>query len=265
MTWHRAAAGSLIACILALGSGCAETVSKAARVAAPAAVQGSVKTARDPTTHDTIADMISDPRIRGATAQMAQAVTDGVLNSITEKQRLARAEAASDAFVEHMSKSLAASLRHDLGPAVSDLVADSVERTLDDKVEARLEVMARAVARGTVAGVADGWNSELGSSSPAMDGLVKQLARTAGREATLGFQDAVAKSTAQQKAGAAAPGDVLAAAGRASDSLLVAFRFAGWLLVLAVVSIATTGIVWSVRRLRRPPGSSGPRHTAHAG
>ncbi len=264
MTWQRAALGLTLASSLALGSGCAETVSKAARDAAPAAVEGSVKTARDPATHDTIADMMSDPQIRGATAQMAQAVTDGVLNSITEKERLARAEAASNAFVEHMSKSLAVSLQRDFAPAMSGVVADSIERSLNDKVEARLEVMARAVARGTMAGVADGWKSGLDSSGPAVDGLVKQVARTAGREATLGFQDAVAKSTAQQKAGAAAPGDVLAAAGRASDSLLVAFRFAGWLLVVAAVFIATTGIVWSVRRLRRPPGSTGPHHTVHA-
>jgi len=265
MTWRRGALGLIIASSLALGSGCAETVSKAARAAAPAAVEGSVKTADKPETHDTIADMMSDPQIRGATAQMAQAVTDGVLNSIMEKERLAGAEAASDAFVDHMSKSLAASLERDLGPAVSGVVAQSIERSLDDKVEARLEVMARAVARGAMAGVGDGWKNGLDSSTPAVDGLVKQVARTAGREATLGFQDAVAKSTAQQKAGTAGPGDVLAAAGRASDSLLVAFRFAGWLLVVAAVFIALTGIVWSVRRLRRPPGSTGSHHAVHAG
>src|SRR3954469_6026781 len=148
MTWQRGTCGLIIASTLVLGAGCAETVSKAARTAAPAAVEGSVKTVKDPATHDTIADMISDPQIRGATAEMAQAVMDGVLNSITEKERLAGAEAASDAFVEHMSKSLAASLQRDLGPAVSGLVAQAIERSLDDKVQARLEVMARALARG---------------------------------------------------------------------------------------------------------------------
>jgi len=264
MMSQRAALGSILASTLALGSGCAETVSKAARTAAPAAVEGSVKSARDPETHDTIADMMSDPQIRGASAQMSQAVMDGILNSITEKERLAGVESASDAFVEHMSKSLAASLQRDLGPALAGVIAQSIERSLDDKVQARLEVLARTVTRGAMAGVADGWKTGLDASSPAVDGLVKQVARTAGREATLGFQEAVAKSTAQQKAGAAPPGDVLAAAGRASDSLLVAFRFAGWLLVVAAVFIAITGIVWSVRRLRRPPGSTGPHRPAHA-
>ena len=265
MTWQRGACSLAVASSLVLASGCAATVRKAARNAAPAAVDGSVEAARDPATRDVIAQVLADPEIRGATAAMSQAVTDGVLNSITEKKRLARAEAASDAFVEHMSKSLATSLRRDLSPAVASLVADSVEQSLDARVEARLEAMARAVARGSMAGVADGYKTQLDAASPALDGLVKQVARTAGREATLGFQDAVAASTAQQKAGTAAPGDVLAAAGRASDSLLVAFRFAGWLLVVAVVFIATTGIVWSIRRLRRPPGAPGPHTPAHAG
>jgi hypothetical protein len=264
MSSHRAARALVVGGLI-LSTGCAATVREAAKTATPAAVESSVKTAHNPTTRDEIADVIGDPQIRGATAAMSQAVADGVLNALTEKERLGRAEAASDAFVDHMTSSLATSLRRDLSPAIAGIVADSVERTLDAKVEARLEVMARSIARGAMAGVADGWKTELDASRPAMDGLISQVARTAGREAALGVQDAVVKSTVQQKTGNAVPGDVLAAAGRASDTLLTGLRLAGWLLVVAAVFIALAGIVWSIRRLRRPPTSPGSHAHAHAG
>lgn len=263
MSWHRAVTCRLLLfCSLALSFGCAATVRKAAKDAAPAAVESSVKTAHDPTTRDRIAEVIADPRIRGASAELSQAVADGVLNAMLEQERVARAEAASDAFVEHMSQTLGASLRRDLAPALSSVVADSLERGLDEKTEARLQAMARAVARGSLEGVTDGWEARLQQTGPALDGLVKQVARTAGREATLGFQDAVATTTSKQRAGTAPSGDVLAVAGRASDSLLMAFRFAGWLLVLAAVFVAVSVIVWAIRRLRRPP--SGPHVPSHA-
>jgi hypothetical protein len=269
MDWLRRALAFLLCGCVAMSAGCAETLRKtakdAAKDAAPAAVEGSVNAAHQPQTRDRIAEVLADPQIRQATSELSQAIADGVLNSFTEKERLTGAQAASDAFVEHMSRTLAASLRHDLGPAVSGIVADSLQRSLDAQVEARLEVMARAVARGSMEGLADGWQAQLEHSGPTIDGLVKNVARTAGREATLGFQDAVATTTSKQRAGNAPTGDVLALAGRTSDSLLLAFRFAGWLLVAAVVVIAVSGIVWAVRRMRRPPRGPGRAAAAHAG
>jgi hypothetical protein len=249
-------AGSVLA-----STGCAATVRKAAKDAGPAAVESSLKTAHDPVTRNQIAEVLADPEIRGSMAQLSQSVTDGVLNSLTEKERVGRAEAAGDAFVEHMSTTLARSLERDFAPALSNLVADSVqrslERSLDDQVQARVELMARAAARGSVEGAAEGLNARLGQSGPALDGLVQHLSRTAGREAALGFRDAVATSAAERKAGTGPGDDVLAAAGRTSGALLVAFRLAAWLLVIAVSLLALATSVWALRRLRRPPGPRG--------
>jgi hypothetical protein len=252
----RATRGLLLLGGLTLGTGCAETVEKAAKTAGPVAVESSVKGANEPATRDRIAQVLSDPEIRSAMARFTQSAADGVLNSVTEKERSARAEAASDAFVEHMSQTLARSLDRDFAPAVSKLVAESLRQSLDADAEARIEQVARAAARGSAEGLADGVQSAAAQSGPALDGFVQKVARTAGREAALGFQDAVAASVAKEKAGSAPSGDVLAAAGRAGDSLLTAFRLAGWLLVIAVVFIAVAGIAWSIRHLARASSSA---------
>jgi hypothetical protein len=264
MNVARAAFGFLLAGSVALCAGCAATVKNAAKSAAPAAVESSVKQAKNPELRDSVAKLLGDPEIRSASAKLSQSVTDGILDSLTEKERVGRAEATSDAFVEHMSQTLAHSLARDLGPAVSSVVADSVERTLDANVEARLELMARAVARGSVEGAAEGVNAHLENSGPALDALVQRISRTAGREAALGFRDAVATSAAREKAGTGTPDDVLAVAGRTSGALLIAFRCAAWLLVLAATLIALSGIVWAIRRLRRPPGDRGTHTPAPA-
>ena len=84
MTWRQTARGLFVGAAVVLGSGCAATVREAAKDAGPAAVESSVKTAHDPATRNQIADVLSDPEIRGGTAKFSQAVADGVLNSFTE-------------------------------------------------------------------------------------------------------------------------------------------------------------------------------------
>ncbi len=264
MTWQQTARALALGVALLASSGCAATMRKAAKDAGPAAVEGSVQTAHEPRIRNEIADVLSDPEIRGGMSQFSQAVADGVLNSLTEPERLSRAETTSDAFAEHMSRTLARSLERDFAPAVSNLVAGSVAQTLDDKFDERVALMARAVARGSVDGLAEGLSTRLAQSDAALYDTVKRIARTAGREAALGFRDAVEASTQRQKAGADAPGDVLAAAGRTSDSLLLALRLAGWLLVIAVVCVALSASVWAIRRLRRPPTEGGRPRPAHA-
>ncbi len=230
--------------------GCASTVREAAKGAAPGAVQGTVQAAQNPATRAGLAEALTDPRLRAAGTELSRAVTDGVLNAVADRLREGRTLEASDVFVEHMSHTLALSLRRDLGPALSDVAARSMERGLDAQTEARLRALADAVARGALDGLVDESQSRIGRAAPALDGAMQQMARDVARGAALGMQDAVAESTSREKAGKAPPGAVLAAAGVSSDSLLVALRGVGWLLVLAGAFVALAAIAWAVRHVR---------------
>lgn len=252
----RHAGFGLLLCASCVAFGCASTIHAAAKQAAPAAVEGTVQAAKNPETRRGLAEVLADPHLRQASTELSQAVAAGVLDALAGRAEKARMLESSDAFVEHMSHTLALSIRRDLGPAIGDVAAVSVQRGLDAVTEERLEMMARALARGAIEGVADGSDAHLRGAGPAVDDAVKKVVRDAAREAALGMQDAVAESTARQKAGKGEAGAVLAAAGVTSDSLLTALRGVGWALVVAGALLAlaiVAGVVRHFARFRHPP------------
>jgi len=202
--------------------GCASTVKQAAKEAAPTALNASVKEVHNPATRSRMADVLSDPEIRTSTASLAQAVADGVLNALTEKERVERTALAGDVFVEHMSRSFAKSMEHDFSPMFAKMVNTSIDRTFDQ-------------ARG---------------AEPALKAAIGELAREAGKQAALGFQDAVMQSEQKQKQGEAPPGAVLATVGRTSDVVARSASIVTLAVVAAVVLAVIGGFTWLFVRLR---------------
>lgn len=211
----------LLCGIVATVGGCASTIKQATKEAAPTAVKESVKVAHDPATRERLAEVLADPELRGSMATLSQAVTDGVLNAFLEKERTERAAAASDAFLVHMNRSFAQSLEHDLSPAVATLIATSARRTLD----------------------------ELKSEQPALKQAMGEVAREAGRQAALGFQDAVVQADTRQRRGEAGPGEFLASVGRASDAVLRTTSILIWALCATVLLAVAGALTWLGVRL----------------
>jgi hypothetical protein len=214
---------SLLLLTAGLGLGCASTVQKAAETAAPRAVNASVKEVHRPATRERVAEVLADPEIRASTASLAQAATDGVLNAMMEEQRIDRAAAAGEAFIERMNRAFAQSLEHDFSPAMARLAAASFETTAEQ-------------AKG---------------AEPALKAAIGAVAREAGRQAALGFQDAVIESEARRRRGEAPPGDVLASVGRTSDALRHSASLVTWVVVGAVVLAVASGLTWLGVRLRQ--------------
>lgn len=202
--------------------GCASTVKQAAREAAPTALNASVKEAHKPATRSRMADVLSDPEIRTSAASLSQAVADGVLNALTEKERVERTAAAGDVFIEHMSHSFAKSMEHDFSPVFAKMVNSSIDRTFDQ-------------TRG---------------AEPALKAAIGEVAREAGKQAALGFQDAVMQSEQKQKQGEAPPGAVLASVGRTSDVVLRSASIVTFAVLGAVVLAVIGGFTWLFVRLR---------------
>lgn len=223
MARHRKRLGFFCVFLLSTASACASAVKNAAKEAAPTAVHASVKEVHEPTTRDRVADVLADPNIQSSMTELSQSVADGVLDSLTEKQRVDQAMAAGDAFLEHMNRSLAKSFEHDLSPAIAALIAASVERTLE-----------QAKTQG-----------------PLLKDAIGVAAREAGRQAALGFQDAVVESDRRRQRGEARPGEVLASVGRASDAVMRST----WIVVAAVAVALVLAAAGGVHVARRSPAS----------
>jgi hypothetical protein len=240
-------ASCLVACLLQLG--CAETIRQTAKEAAPAAVEGGVKEAHDPTTRERVAEVLADPEIRGAAAELSQSVADGVMNSLTEEERIDRIAHMTDALVERAGSAFARSLQKDIAPQVAAMVADAVERSFDENAEQRAQAMARSVVRGSFQGAGEALTDGSGRPSPELRAAMGELAREMTHDAALGFQDAVRESTEARKTGPKQDGQVLAVAGRATDLVLGGVSSAWWALIAFGVALVA-GFCIALFRIR---------------
>lgn len=236
----------LFAASIALLGGCAATVRESAQAAAPAAVDAAVDEADEPDNRNRIARILADPDVQKSVEGLAQSAGAGVLDSLSEAEREAQLARLTDQLVAQVGRALATSLEKDIGPAVSTMVADAVDRSLQAALDSeRLERVGASITEGALRGFAD-----FASQNQGMTQTVGLVARSVGREAALGFQDAVHATEAAREQHGRDSGDVLAAAGRAADLTLGVTPFlllGGGLVTLLLIA----GLVWTVLRLRQ--------------
>lgn len=235
---------SLCFCLFALSGGCAATARESAQAAAPAAVEAAVDEAREPENRKRIAQVLDDPEVQEAVRNLSEAAGGGVLDSLESAEREARLAALTERLVAGVGRALAASMKNDLGPAVAALSAEAVNQSLDSALSPqRMEQVGASVTTGVLRGF-----SEFAAQNQGMTQTVGLVARSVGREAALGFQDAV-HATDQRREGNRESGDVLAAAGRAADLTLGVTPFlllsAGLLTLLIAAAL-----LWAILRLR---------------
>lgn len=232
-------------------SGCAGTLHNSGKEVASGAVEGSLEEVSEPSTQQMLADTLNNPEVVEAMSNLTQAAASGVLDGLTEPERAVQLQRATDAVVAHLGQAFARSLDEDIRPVLAKTIAQSVQMSLaaalGPEAQERVEGLAFAAARGAMQGIDEGMT---GMQLAGLTGPVGQMARMAGREATLGVQDAVQIAAEREERGAQADGQVLAAVGESADALLGA---SPWLIVLVALLVvaAVAGIAWWAIRARR--------------
>lgn len=262
---------------VAFGSGCASTVKQAAREAAPAAAEETVEEVREPETRQDIADILSDPGIGEATTALSDSFVQGMLDGLTEPERMTRLQALTDALVTRAGSALAKSFEAELGPQISATVADAVdkslERMLDERTEARIQAIVLAASRGAVQGIGDALVDDAGQPSPALQQVFGRVVRDASYHASFGFQHAVHDARQNDALEARSRDGVLGALGRVSEwsRAIPAVIVLGLGLMVLVLTAALIWALVSLRRARRggsPPELMRPplrgAHSGHA-
>lgn len=244
-------------CLAAAGSlGCSGTLSRAAKSAAPAAVEGAVEEAQQPDTRDDIARILADPDIRNASSALTAAIIAGALDGLTDEQRVAELRRFGDGMVRSMGASFSRSLRDDIAPQLSEALAQAVdrslERALDVGTEQRLEAMTQAVTRGMMKGLSQTLVDENGQPSAAWGTLLGHVARDVTRQAAFGLDDAV-DSAERRSDGDEPPARVLAALGTLSSlTQALPLLILGGLVAFACLFALPLGwLLWRHRRLER--------------
>jgi len=217
LLWRGRAGRVGLFCIAVAGLlGCAATVQKTAKEAAPAAVEGAVEEARKPDTRADIAAILQDPEIRSAASALTAAILAGAMDGLADDARSAQLQHLTDAVVRSMGASFANSLRQDIGPQLSQTLAEAVnhslEQALNEDTQQRLSALTGAVTRGLMDGVHQGLVDATGQPSQAYRTLLGQAARDVTEQAALGLDDAVRRASDED--GSEAP--VLAALGTLS-------------------------------------------------
>jgi predicted DNA repair protein MutK len=248
--WRQCVAA--VICLASIGAGgCAETIQKTAKSAAPAAVEGAAEEAQQPDTRRDIATVLSDPEIRSASSSLSAAILAGALDGLTDEERTQQLRRLTDAMVRTMGASMARSMRDDIGPQLSKSLADAVnqslEQALDADMERRLEAMTLAITRGMLKGAGEALVDPSGQPSPVWGHLLGRIARDATHEAAFGLDDAVRR--AEQNDGGEPPAPVLAALGTvATLTRALPFLIAGGLLLSLL--LGAVPVAWLIVRLR---------------
>lgn len=238
---------------LVLALGCAETVRKTAKEATPEAVEGAIETTHDPENRRDIAQVMSDPKIKQASAELTRAVVGGALDAFTSKERLERLDEFSEALMQRVSRGLIKSMADELRPQLTMMVAEStdraLERALSQQTEQRASEFATAISRAAVRGVVE----ELVAKDPAQaanpnaaQDRLGHLAQRASQGFAFGFQEAVSKS----EAGNHEHGELLAAVGQTAkvsrDVLSV-----GGLIAIGAFIVLGVALGWALLRAHR--------------
>ena len=192
---------------VALG-GCALSPRGIARDATPAAITAALGALNDQDNQRLVLQLLASPEMREAARSFAAEATDGALGALSEPARQERLERMSARYLAALSRvhtrALAAALRSELSPAIAAVVRLSVATALREALRAETRSDLDRLAREMV--------TELGHALvPALRdalldartaGELRAGARTLGREAVIGGNEAMTHIQRQQDRGA---------------------------------------------------------------
>ncbi|HFE44155.1 MAG TPA: hypothetical protein ENJ18_01495 [Nannocystis exedens] len=156
---------------------CAYNAENIVRKTTPAAIEETLRALDDPNNQQRIRSLVDDADVQTAIAELAQAMTSGVLDGLGDEERAARLGELSERLVSRLIAATSQTIRDELSPSVQSMVEETVsraiERALGPKTQRNAKALAAGVAREAAAamitGTSRGLEKDLG---PALAGII---------------------------------------------------------------------------------------------
>ncbi|MEZ4379861.1 MAG: hypothetical protein R3A79_00830 [Nannocystaceae bacterium] len=172
----RALAGLVAAATL---SGCAYASERVIRRSTPAAIEETLGALNDPDNQEAIRALVGDADVQDAIRELAEAMTSGALDGLSDEARAERLQAISEQMVTRLIAAAGEGIRDEITPSVERLVertvSTAIERSLGPATRRDAEALARGVVREAaatmVASAATGLREDLG---PALASVIEE-------------------------------------------------------------------------------------------
>jgi len=173
-SWRAASlAGPALGVLLA---GCAYSSENIVRRTTPAAIEETLEALNDPKNQGLIRDLVGDAEVQDAVAEIAEAMTGGLLEGLTDEARAARLSELSERLVSRLIAAASEGIREELTPSVRSMVertvAGAIGRALSPKTRRDAQALAAGIARegaaAMVTGASEAIRSDLGPALAAV-------------------------------------------------------------------------------------------------
>ena len=220
--------------LVLLNSSCSAMMRSIAKEATPAVVSGVVAGVSDPNTQRQLVAAIDEERMTALSARLSAGVVDGLLDTLEDPTRRKRLEV----------------IVRDLTATAAVSVVDSL---LSRALDARTQLLVGRLLADLMSVIVDTVDTKTGQSAGRSEAL-SAAAHEIGKQATLGFQEALDETRRQRESGEMAKSDgalILAA----SSASLTGSRIL-WTLGIGLGALAAglaITLIWAIRknRLRR--------------
>lgn len=188
---------------------CASGTEKVLRRAVPATIDETIGTFEDPEIQRRLKKLIDLPDVQEAARRLAQGLTSGALDGLTDEQRVAKARALSEEYVQALTRAVGKGLHEEISPAVEGAVERTVARAvaaaLSPKTRQDASALVASLTRSTVKTFAESTRDDVGPAlqtvleanlGPALqrvieDNLGPALRKTIEKDLTPAVRDAM--------------------------------------------------------------------------
>ncbi len=273
-------ASTLAAALFALATtqlACATGAEKLTRKLVPAGINETLKSLNDPENQELMRRLVDLPEVQKAAHDLAEAISGGALDGLTDEARTAKLRQLTDQFVNTIATSISRDLDAHITPsltrAVEDIVGGAVGAALSPENRQQAKSFVDAITRTTVAALGQSTGKVLREDlGPAMQHVIEQnlgpalehliadrlvpalqnaldeqaipaagkLAREVTRQSVLGAHDALVELQVDQKLGSIdARLDKLFNQGQQAGQTAI------WILALVIVALG----IWLARQI----------------
>ncbi len=127
---------------------CAYNAENIVRRTTPAAIEETLRALDDAENQKRIRSLLDDAEVQKAIADLAEAMTGGVLDGLGDEERATRLGELSERLVSRLIAATSQGIRDELSPSVQSLVEGTVSRALERALGPKTQRDAKALAAG---------------------------------------------------------------------------------------------------------------------
>lgn len=145
---------------------CAAGSERIVRRAVPATIDETIGAFEDPETQRRLKQLIDLPDVQDAARRLAQGLTEGALDGLTDEERARKARALSEEYVGALTRAVGKGLQEEIEPAAAHAVERVVERALapvlSPQTRQGVGALVETLTRRTVRALSEGVRDEMG-------------------------------------------------------------------------------------------------------